>query len=295
MFGIVNLNKPVGWTSRDAVNRVQSLVKPAKVGHAGTLDPLATGVLVVCVGPATRLISHVQQQEKEYHATFLLGRTSPSDDIESEVTEIDDAVQPSLEEIVAQLPHLVGRIEQLPPKYCALKVDGKRAYELARRGEDVKLKSRPVEVYELKILSYDYPELQLVIRCGSGTYVRSIGRDLAESLGTGAVMSALVRTAIGNFRVADALDVEGLDAERITENLQSPLLAVPHLRQIELDQSQLRDIGNGRLIDVSHFASQSFTDGDQVAAIDASGRLAAILVPKRQNMLGPAINFPQAE
>jgi len=135
MFGILNINKPPGWTSRDAVNRVQRLVRPHKVGHAGTLDPLATGVLVVCLGRATRLIPYIQQMPKAYQATFLLGRTSASDDIETEVTELTNNHVPSLAEIEFALPQFVGRIDQVPPAYSAVKIAGQRAYALARRAK----------------------------------------------------------------------------------------------------------------------------------------------------------------
>jgi len=215
MFGILNVNKPTGWTSRDVVNRVQGLVRPAKAGHAGTLDPLATGVLVVCVGPATRLISYVQQMPKIYEATFLLGRTSPSDDTETAVTELSNAPEPSLTEIQALLPQFIGSVQQRPPAYSALKVKGQRAYKLARQGETVNLEPRTVEIYELQVDDYQYPECKLTLRCGSGTYVRSVGRDLAESLGTGAVMSELTRTAIGDFCVGDAINIEQLDLEQL--------------------------------------------------------------------------------
>ena len=206
MFGIFNINKPAGWTSRDVVNRVQRLVRPAKAGHAGTLDPLATGVLVVCVGPATKLISYVQQQLKEYEATFILGQSSPSDDVETEICELEQPPIPTREAIEAKLPDFVGTIQQRPPLYSAIKVEGQRAYKLARGGSDMELPARPVEIYELSVTAYEYPELCLKIRCGSGTYVRSIGRDLADSLGTAAVMSALTRTAIGKFQVQEGLD-----------------------------------------------------------------------------------------
>src|SRR5437868_5550844 len=139
MFALLNVNKPAGITSRDVVNRLQRLVRPAKVGHAGTLDPLATGVLVVCLGQATRLIEYVQQMPKTYHGTFLLGRESDTEDIEGDVKELPNAPRPSRAEIDAALPQFVGRIEQRPPAYSALKVGGERAYDKARRGEAVVL------------------------------------------------------------------------------------------------------------------------------------------------------------
>src|SRR5436190_8799230 len=199
MFGLLNVDKPSGLTSRDVVNRVQRLVKPHKVGHAGTLDPLASGVLVVCVGPATRLIEYVQRMPKRYLATFLLGRRSETEDIEGAVTELTDTPVPTVEQAHGALPNFVGRIQQLPPAFSALKVDGQRAYALARKGETPDLQPRPIEVYSVELVEYSYPQLVLDIRCGSGTYVRSLGRDIARALGTEAVMSALVRTEIGPF------------------------------------------------------------------------------------------------
>ena len=181
-------------TSRRAVDLVERLARPAKAGHAGTLDPLATGVLVVCVGAATRLIEYVQRMPKRYRATFLLGRQSPTEDIEGEVTELPDAPIPTLDEIAAAAGRFVGRIAQRPPAFSALKVAGRRAYKLARAGQPPQLAPRPVEIFAAEIKSYQYPELVMEVECGSGTYIRSLGRDLAESLGTAAVMSALVRT-----------------------------------------------------------------------------------------------------
>src|SRR5690606_32379886 len=147
MFGVLNINKPPEWTSRDVVNRVQRLVRPAKAGHAGTLDPLATGVLVVAIGSATRLISYVQRLPKHYRGTFLLGRTSPSDDTELEATLLADAPIPTREEIEKQLGAFVGEIQQRPPIYSAIKVQGRKAYDRARGGEAMELAARPVTVH----------------------------------------------------------------------------------------------------------------------------------------------------
>jgi tRNA pseudouridine55 synthase len=283
MFGILNINKPAGWTSRDAVNRVQKLVRPAKVGHAGTLDPLATGVLVVCIGKATRLIEYVQQQPKEYQATFLLGRTSSSDDTETEVTELADCQIPTLSEIQAVLPKFMGRIKQVPPAFSAVKIQGQRAYALARKGMEVEIKSRPVEIYELTILSYEYPKLELAIRCGSGTYVRSLGRDLAISLGTGAVMSALLRTRIGQFKVGEGISPIDLTLEQLNDHVQLPALAVSHLPKRELSDVEVAELRYGRPIDI--------TIESDTAAFDAQENLLAILQPHLIGIAKPHINF----
>jgi tRNA pseudouridine55 synthase len=283
MFGILNINKPAGWTSRDAVNRVQKLVRPHKVGHAGTLDPLATGVLVTCIGPATRLIDYVQQMDKEYVGVFLLGRTSASDDIETEVAELPDRHVPTRQEIEAALPKFLGTIDQVPPAYSAVKVAGQRAYALARRGQEVSLTARPVDIHEIEVLAYEFPRLQLRVRCGSGTYLRSLGRDLAESLDTGAVMSELIRTRIGSFGVVDSIPVAELTLEQIQAVVLAPAEAVVHLPRIVLNNSSVSELRFGRAI-----------PGDcnsDCAGVDEEGNLVAILKPKSSGLLKPHINF----
>lgn len=247
-FGILNIAKPLRLTSRDVVNRVQRLVRPAKCGHAGTLDPLATGVLLVCVGPATRLIEYAQRLEKRYRATFLLGHYSPSDDTELPPEPLTDAPRPSRADVEAALPNFLGRIEQRPPAYSAVKLGGRRAFDLARRGEAVELAPRPVTIHDLEIIHYEYPTLRLDVRCGSGTYIRSLGRDLAESLGTAAVMTELVRTAVGPFAVGDAVAVDQLDAAALAAKLHPPTSLLAGMPRIELTPEEAEEIRHGRTI-----------------------------------------------
>jgi tRNA pseudouridine55 synthase len=285
MFGFLNVHKPRGVTSRDVVNRVQRLVRPVKVGHAGTLDPLATGVLVLALGPATKLIEYAQQGRKAYRGEFLLGRESESDDVEGVVAELPDPPRPSCEAIEAVLPRFLGRIEQRPPAYSALKVGGRRAYDLARAGKSVELAPRPVDVYALTLVDYDYPQMTLEIACGPGTYVRSLGRDIAHALGTAAVMSALVRTAVGEFQLADACEMETLSRESIDANLQSPLSVLADLPQTCLRSDELERIARGLPVSLSGFDPQR-----EVAAVDDGGRLRAILESRREGW-GPTRNF----
>jgi len=296
MFGVVNLNKPVGWTSRDAVDRVKRLVQPAKAGHAGTLDPLARGVLVVCIGPATRLIEYVQQMPKEYRATFLLGRRSASDDVETEVEILTDAPVPTLAQLEETLPQFIGTISQRPPAFSAVKVEGRRAYQLARRGHAVALAPREVEIYRLSDERYEFPELELWIRCSSGTYVRSVGRDLAKALRTQAVMSALVRTAVGEFRLENSIDAKGLDEERLRSALMSPMTAVAHLPRLALSPAKVFEVQRGGLIRTEDLPVdlQGLMAGP-VAAVDGSGRLIAILKEARPGLLKPSPNFLAGE
>jgi tRNA pseudouridine55 synthase len=288
MFGLLNIDKPAGLTSRDVVNRVQRLVKPHKVGHAGTLDPLATGVLVVAIGPATRLVEYVQRMPKTYHATFLLGRTSDTEDVQGTIVEMPDPPFPKRGDIEASIPQFLGTIEQRPPAYSALKVSGQRAYAVARRGETVDLAPRPVEVYSIEIARYDYPELELVARCGSGTYIRSLGRDLAESLGSGAVMSALRRLAIGPFTIETAIACDNLSVQEIHAQLRPPLLAMGEMPCISLSADEVARIVRGQTITNKHGLS-----GDEIAAVDGDGQLVAILKSITDTTLGPTKCFVQ--
>ena len=210
---IIGIDKPLGWTSFDAVKRVRGAiqrrlnVKKFKVGHAGTLDPLATGVLVICTGRSTREIERLQNGTKEYIATICLGATTPSFDLETEI----DAKYPYehiSEDMVSEvLLRFTGHIMQVPPVYSAVKVDGKRAYKYARKGAEVELKAKPLVIEELEMLSSDFPEVKLRIVCSKGTYIRALTRDIGVALGSGAHLTALCRTRVGNIRLEDCLTV----------------------------------------------------------------------------------------
>jgi tRNA pseudouridine55 synthase len=286
MHGFLNLDKPVGITSRTAVDRVARLVKPAKAGHAGTLDPLASGVLVVAVGSATRLIEYVQQMPKRYRGTFLLGHSSASEDVEGDVTVHADAPRPTLAELQAAGAKFLGETLQRPPAFSALKVNGKRAYELARKGMTVELEPRPIAVTRLDVLAYSYPELVLDIECSGGTYVRSLGRDLAIALGTSAVMSALVRTAIGKFTIETAAHYDKLTPETLPQWLQPPSHALAHLPRLELTEAEIEEITNGRYI-----RRDTPPIPGELAALDAAGGLVAILTHVPDGALKPVRVF----
>jgi tRNA pseudouridine55 synthase len=286
-FGLLNLNKPSGVTSRRVVDRVQRLVKPAKVGHAGTLDPLARGVLVLGIGQATRLVEYVQEMPKDYRATFLLGRTSTTEDTDGEITELPGARAPTRDEIEQAAQRLVGEIQQRPPAFSALKVAGRRAYDLARAGEQFELAARRVQVYRLAIVRYEYPELCLDVACSGGTYVRSLGRDLAERAGTAAVMSALERIAIGDFTLADALDPEQLSRDNLPGHLLSPMLAVRGLMtECVVSEPERHRLAHGLPIE------RPDIEGGRCAAIDSQGRLVAILNRRSGDEWRAVKNFP---
>lgn len=211
---ILYFNKPLRWTSFAVVNKIRYHlsrklgVKKLKVGHAGTLDPLATGVMIICTGKATKRIEEFQYQTKEYVATLQLGATTPSFDLEKEI----DATYPT-EHITRQLvesalQRFVGTIEQIPPAFSACKVDGKRAYDLARKGDNVELKPKTLVIDELELLECNLPEIKIRVVCSKGTYIRALARDIGEALDSGAHLTALVRTRVGNVSLKDCMEVE---------------------------------------------------------------------------------------
>ena len=225
---IIGIDKPLGWTSFDAVKRIRGAiqrrlgVKKFKVGHAGTLDPLATGVLIVCTGRATRRITELQEGMKEYIAEVTIGATTPSYDLETEI----DATFP-YEHVTEQgvrdvLPRFTGRVMQVPPVFSAVKVDGKRAYKFARKGKEVELKAKPLEIRELELLEFNPPVMKLRVLCSKGTYIRALARDLGEALQTGAHLTALRRTRVGDVTADNCWTIDqALEIIQSTE-LESP-------------------------------------------------------------------------
>lgn len=251
MFGFLNINKPARWTSRDVVNHVEKMCRKfsrqrVKVGHAGTLDPLATGVLLICLGPATKLVPWLLDHRKAYRGTFLLGRKSFTDDVDGTVEEIPDAPLVTAEQWTALLPKFRGRIHQVPPQVSALKIQGERAYRLARTGGVVELPPREVEIHRLELLGFEYPEFALDVDCSSGTYIRALGRDLARELGTSAVMSALERTAVGPFTIQDAVPLAELSQQNIGSFVLPPLAGLGHLHVWDVPPQIARGLKLGR-------------------------------------------------
>lgn len=228
LHGWVNLDKPLDMTSTQALGKVKHLLDPKKAGHAGTLDPLATGVLPIALGDATKLVMYAQDAIKTYHFTITWGERRDTDDAEGQVIATSDQ-RPSSEDIQKALPAFIGEIAQLPPKYSALKIDGQRAYDLARAGLDVEIKPRTVYIEALTVLSATEHTLSLECVCGKGTYVRAIARDLAHKLGTEGYISALKRTQVGPFRLENAISLdflEKLDDKDHLENVLLPLETV---------------------------------------------------------------------
>ncbi|MEX2349617.1 MAG: tRNA pseudouridine(55) synthase TruB [Flavobacteriaceae bacterium] len=216
---ILLIDKPLGWTSFQVVNKVRWLIKKEfklkkiKVGHAGTLDPLASGLLIICTGKFTKQIDTYQGQEKEYTGTFTLGATTPSFDLETEINERFDISHLSEEKIQTATKQFTGEIQQQPPVFSALKKDGKRLYEFARSGEEVEVAFRTVHISRFEITRIALPEVDFRVQCSKGTYIRSLAHDFGKALYNGAHLSALRRTKIGEFSVDDAISVEAFESQ----------------------------------------------------------------------------------
>ena len=215
---VLLINKPRDWTSFDAVRKIRNLVKTKKVGHAGTLDPLATGLLIICTGKFTKRINEFMAQQKEYTGTFTLGAVTPTFDLESEPGDFKDISQLKPEMIMEAAAKLTGELLQVPPIHSAIKKNGKRAYELARHGKQIAMEPRNVTVSEFEITGIDLPLVGFRVVCSTGTYIRSLAQDIGVLLGTGAYLSSLCRTRIGAFTLEGALTME--EAQKlIDENL----------------------------------------------------------------------------
>ncbi len=213
---ILVLNKPLDWTSFDLVNKVRIMlcrlmkIKKLKLGHAGTLDPKATGVMVLCSGKLTKQLDEIQADEKEYIALLKVGATTPSFDLETEEDEQFTTSHITRETVENVLQSFVGAIEQVPPAYSAIKVDGKRAYKLARKGKEVELKSKMLVVKEIELLRFEMPEIELRIVCSKGTYIRALARDIGKALNSGAYLKGLIRTRIGAYSIDQSIDLTEL-------------------------------------------------------------------------------------
>lgn len=225
---IIGIDKPLGWTSFDAVKRIRGAVqrrlgvRKFKVGHAGTLDPLATGVLIVCTGRATRDIDRLQNGTKEYIATMRLGATTPSFDLETDIDATFPVDHITLDKVKEVIPRFTGHIMQVPPVYSAVKVDGKRAYKYARKGKEVELKAKPLVIDEIELLPSELPDIRLRIVCSKGTYIRALTRDIGKALDSGAHLTGLCRTRVGDIRLDDCMSVDDAVGKIATSSLTFP-------------------------------------------------------------------------
>ena len=284
--GVIPVDKPVGATSRQVVDAVARALAMKAIGHAGTLDPLAEGVVVVCVGHATKLVDYLHQQAKRYQTVFVLGRSSPSDDLETPVVEEAEPRRPAREEIDAALGGFRGEILQRPCDYSAVHVGGQRAYRLARKGREIEIAAKPVRIDRLAITGYDWPRLALDVDCSTGTFIRAIGRDLAAVLGTTAVMERLVRTAVGPFSRAASIPLAQLTPDSTVAALLPAVAAVPHLPRVTLPDALLETAIRGGLVEppttpgrASPASHRHEAGPAAIAACDEAGELVGILQP----------------
>lgn len=274
--GLVLIDKPTSWTSHDVVAKVRKALGTKKVGHAGTLDPLATGLLVLGIESGTKLLTFLVGADKTYEATIRLGQQTVSDDSESEVVKsagLDEIAQISEEDIAREIANLTGTIMQTPSSVSAIKVAGKRAYDLVRAGEKVELKAREVKIHRFELLSVSrtngYLEVKVSVECSSGTYIRALARDLGASLGIGGHITALRRTKVGHFDVKEANSIEELEALRLTKLSEAAKQLFP---VIELADSEVTDLIHGKRIsgtaELSGMAAGLSPSGDLVAVLE---------------------------
>ncbi|GEP26937.1 MULTISPECIES: tRNA pseudouridine(55) synthase TruB [Cryobacterium] len=290
--GLLLIDKAQGWTSHDAVARTRRLAGTRKVGHAGTLDPMATGLLVLGIDSSTRLLTFVVGQGKEYLATIRLGQSTTTDDAEGDVLTRAPGEQVAAitaEAVIAGIDNLTGDINQQPSAVSAIKVDGKRAYARVRAGEDVQLPPRPVTVSGFDLLTSTpgdgFLDLEVRVECSSGTYIRALARDLGVALGVGGHLTVLRRTRIGPFRIENAATLEQVD---VVANLISPADAATRLlARLDLSAEQAIDLGHGKRITVEKDATRT----GPVAAIAPDGRLVG-LVEYRGDQAKSLLNFP---
>lgn len=272
--GILPVDKPEGPTSHDGVAAVRRALGIRQVGHTGTLDPFASGLLLVCFGPATRLAEYLTALPKTYRAVMRLGESTDTDDRTGEVlTRSEGWRELAEEEVRAALARQVGTIRQLPPLYSAKKVGGERAYAAARRGEEVERTPVEVTVHRLEVLDVRLPEVEFEVEVSSGTYIRAIARDAGEALGVGGHLAALRRTRVGEHSVEEAVPLDALaDAERVRRAVLEPARAVAHLPRLVVDEAGEKALSHGRPVP----AAEGLPEGVPVAVLSAEGALLAV-------------------
>lgn len=259
MLGFLNLAKPMGLTSHDCVAQLRRKLKLKRIGHGGTLDPMATGVLPIALGPATRLLPYLPT-EKAYIGRIRLGIATDTDDVTGQILNQHPSDHLTLAEIQALLPQFIGHLSQIPPCYSAVQIEGQRLYHLARQGQRIDVPPRPVEIYDLKILDWrpgPNPELTLAIACGPGTYIRSLARDLGAMLGVGGTLAALERTLSCGFSLAKSTDLAAITLDHLP--LITPIAALAHLPQMAIEGEQLQDWYQGRSLRLNDAQTQELS------------------------------------
>lgn len=264
---MVLIDKPTGMTSHDVVAQLRKKLSEKKIGHAGTLDPFASGLLIMGIGSGTKLLHHLFGLDKQYLATIRLGQATFTDDLEGAVVSEGSAVHISLEQIMREVRNLTGKIQQAPSRVSAIKIAGKRAYELARAGETVEIPARAVEVYHFQVTSelrvvQEFLEFDVTVDCSSGTYIRALARDIGKALGVGGHLRALRRTRVGEFSIGDAVKVEDVSHLRTLDSVAEKLFP-----RLDLTQQQAQDIIHGKRVALDNSVSVAAIYQDQLLAI----------------------------
>lgn len=281
--GYLNINKPQGWSSTDVVRKLKGITRVKKIGHGGTLDPLATGVLPICIGSATRFADTVLLGTKSYRITMKLGASTNTYDSEGDVTAEADWSSVNRVEIIESLDGFRGKFDQIPPMFSALHYNGKRLYELARKGIEVDRPARPVETMSIELVEFNAPEVVLDVECGHGFYARTLVHDIGEVLGTHAHMTNLVRTHAGAFKLEDTVTIEQVSEAAEASDWRDVAMPIDttlqHIREVNLTSTQVGMVKHGRQIAIGDFGSSGdFKSGDRVRCYDPDGELLAILI-----------------
>lgn len=282
--GVLNIGKPAGWTSHDVVARLRRITGVRRVGHAGTLDPMATGVLVVCVGRATRVVEYLAEETKDYRATIRFGQITDTWDAEGQVVAERDASGLTRDAVEGALESFRGTIQQVPPMYSALKRAGRPLYRLAREGITVERPPRQVTIHHLQLAEWHpaeqdgTPVAVLEVRCSKGTYIRSLAHDLGQALGPGGHLTGLVRTAVGSLTVRDAVSLDRLAEGDWREHLLPLKQALAHMPDVTLNDDQVRRVVCGQALDIAELdAVADKPQGAEICAYDGVDRLIAVL------------------
>ena len=281
IHGVLNINKEKGFTSHDVVAKLRGIVGQKKIGHTGTLDPDATGVLPVCLGKATKLCDMLTDKSKTYETVMLLGKTTDTQDISGEILSEESVEGVEKDAVIKCIGEFVGDYMQVPPMYSALKVNGKKLYELARQGIEVERKSRPVVIHDIKILDVDLPRVRMEVFCSKGTYIRTLCHDIGQKLGCGACMEELIRTKVSRFELADSFTLQQVaemkEAGRLDEILVPIDAMFSEYEAVTLKREFAAFAYNGNMFMPKHICERiTLTDGKQVRVYDEDGTFIAI-------------------
>lgn len=290
IHGVVNINKEKGYTSHDVVAKLRGIVGQKKIGHTGTLDPDATGVLPVCLGKATKLCDMLTDKDKTYETVMLLGKTTDTQDIsgtvlsEASISDIDETM------VTKCIGEFVGDYLQMPPMYSALKVNGKKLYELARQGIEVERKKRPVVIHEIHILEIDLPRVRIEVSCSKGTYIRTLCHDIGQKLGCGACMEELTRTRVGRFELADSFTLQQVEEMKESGRLEEIIVPIDAMfseyEAVTIKKEFAAFAYNGNLFMPKHICEKiTLTDGKQVRVYDEEGTFIAIYAFQKEKWM----------